>query len=125
MCSRRTAFEFPRVVNKLENTRRAGFSNREFVFACLLGSQFHSLQRFPRSLLTAQPFPQVPDWPAFRAFSLSPFVSVSGLAGQVRAPVAATGGRFSPSPGRFAELVNGSARLSEPRPDVLNRLTSA
>jgi hypothetical protein len=80
-----------------------------------LRSQFPSLQRFPRSLLTAQPFPQVPNWPAFRAFSLSPFVSASAMAGQMCAPAAVTGGRFSPSPGRFAELVNGSARLSEPR----------
>jgi hypothetical protein len=34
--------EFARLVNKLENPRRAGFSNREFVFAYLLGSQFKS-----------------------------------------------------------------------------------
>jgi hypothetical protein len=34
--------EFPCVVNKLENPGPAEFSNREFVFACLLGSQFKS-----------------------------------------------------------------------------------
>ena len=87
-------------------------------------SQFHSLQRFPRGLLTAALRPQLPNWPWFRAFRLSPFVPEFGLATQVRVPVAVTGGRFSPSPGRFAELVNGSARLSEPRPHDPNSLVA-
>ena len=37
-------YEFPRVVNKLENPRPAGFSIREFVSASLLGSQFKSFR---------------------------------------------------------------------------------
>ena len=38
--------EIPRVVNKLENPRPAEFSIREFVFACLLGSQNLFLRKF-------------------------------------------------------------------------------
>lgn len=47
-------------------------------------SQFLPLQGFARSLLTAQPLPQVPDWSTFRALPLSPFVSEFGWERQVR-----------------------------------------
>src|ERR1035441_7544605 len=41
-------------------------------FESYLGSQFLSPQRFPRSLLTAALCTQVPNWPTFRSFPVSP-----------------------------------------------------
>ena len=83
-------------------------------------SQFHSLQRFPRSLLTAWPFPEVRNWPTFRAFSVSPFVSAFFMAGQMCAAAPVTGGRFSPSPPGNQEWVNGWPKMSNLRPDNSN-----
>ena len=46
------------------------------------------------------------------------------MAGQRCAPAKLAGGRFSPSPGRFAELVNDSDWWSELRPDVARPLAA-
>ena len=83
-------------------------------------SQIHSLQRFPRSLLTAKPFPQLPNWPTFYTFSVSPFVSAFAMAGQMCTAAAVTGGCFSPSPPGNQEWVNGGPSMSSLRPDASN-----
>jgi hypothetical protein len=50
------------------------------------GSQLLSTQRFPRSSLTSSLGPQVRNWPAFRAFSVSQFVSASAMVGPPKRP---------------------------------------
>ena len=84
-----------------------------------MGSQILPLQRFPRSLLTAQPFPQVPNWPTFRAFSVSPFVSAFAMVGQVRAPAAVTDPNYAHLVATIAGQTNvvdaiAAARQEEP-----------
>jgi hypothetical protein len=113
--------KLPSLVNTQEKVVSSVFSICSSASVYHLGSQPLSLQRFPRSSLTAALRLQVPYWPWFRAFPVSPFVSASGLAGQVRAPVAVTGGRFSPSPPGNKELVNGWPNMSNLRPDNSNR----
>jgi hypothetical protein len=63
-------YEFPRMVNRLENTRRTEFSNREFVFSCLLGSRFKSFGfNAPRMV---------------RKLEFLPFSAISGIERRLR-----------------------------------------
>lgn len=78
-------------------------------------------QRLPRSSLTPPHPSQVPNWPWFRDFRLSPFVSVFALVGQMCAPTTVTGCRFSTSPPRLSVLVNGGPNVSSLRPNNSNR----
>jgi hypothetical protein len=71
-------------------------------------------------LLTPQVLSQLPNWPMFGAFSVSPFVSTFSMVGQLCAPAAVTEGRFSASLAGNQESVNGWPNVSNLRPDNSN-----
>ena len=83
-----------------------------------MGSQTFFPQRLPRSLLTALLRLQVPIWPWFRAFPVSPFVSRFPLGAPTLGPKTPPESPFLPFSGPNRELVNTIAGLSNPRPDV-------
>ena len=98
----------------------AGVSGPQNTLCCTWGAKPPFSRRFPSMLLTPQVFPQLPNWPTFGAFFVSPFVSAFAMAGQMRAPAAVAGGRFSPSPPGNQECVNGWPNMSSLRPDEPN-----
>jgi hypothetical protein len=71
-------------------------------------------------LLTPQVFPQLPNWPTFGAFFVSPFVSAFAMVGQLCMPAASPEAVSPRLTCRLWELVNGWPKMSNLRPDNSN-----
>ncbi len=109
----RTDLSSPFRINRFASVSRPSNS------LCLTwGANLLPSNLFLRSSLTLVRRPQLPIWPWFRPFHLSPFVSRFRPGVPNECTTTPHTGRFLPFSGSNRELVNSSVGLSEPKSDV-------